>query len=638
MSPQTQNTQPTLGVRKTVFQADNGSGLDVFSLSLGGESIPLLPLRNWGQLDIHKWVSRGKLPTNPPGLEITQDHVKIAGETVLIADPDGSSKLQKAFSEWLDLEKETLELARKKLQARPVVVEETALAPAPLHFRVEVDKGGQVHIRCVQGKEVLATIGLNTAGFKSLVNQGLLRKPHDVKVGALHDWLELDGVLYSFEKGNNASLALEKALNEQYLPHVSGGEGKDVVIYDNPASSTGFDIQFPTSAGGIRENRRRPLNEETLDLLQDPGRCGLLHKGLVIKLTRPTIIFKLRTPDGGERYLESSPDNVVTVADEDGNEKSIDLSRPVNYMHLSPADLTAVFNHPAIHKHSKIAPRQAGGPAGEAQKKPAVAAAPSMVAPAQVVVQASAPLPMVATPALTSAPSAPVPATPPKPPPAPEVPVVEQVVPPEPTPPKKRPNEWLRPMLEQPPIRHDWLSFLLYGEMAATFGNSTPGNLGLSSCWASAQDQEQTQDISNPEFRGIFLTQKGGFGFLNQGHIARFNKGVAFIGTQDDALEGIDVNLIAAGVDAEQRLVFVVSESYRSKFGVQEQSLTQELKKLQSFGAVVQSVKETLESPEPLLVLWTVPAVQQNPDDPKAVESWRQEEASVGELAGAGTT
>src|SRR5215471_7129483 len=54
------------------------SGQDVFTLTLGGERIELLPLKNWSQLDHYKWTVRGKLPGEPAGLEVAHDHVKIS--------------------------------------------------------------------------------------------------------------------------------------------------------------------------------------------------------------------------------------------------------------------------------------------------------------------------------------------------------------------------------------------------------------------------------------------------------------------------------------------------------------------------------------------------------------------------------
>jgi len=45
------------------------------------------------------------------------------------------------------------------------------------------------------------------------------------------------------------------------------------------------------------------------------------------------------------------------VTNEDGEQRVIDLSKPVNYLHLSTTELTAVLNHPAIHQHGKVAER-----------------------------------------------------------------------------------------------------------------------------------------------------------------------------------------------------------------------------------------------------------------------------------------
>src|SRR5262249_48103368 len=99
------------------------------------------------------------------------------------------------------------------------------------------------------------------------------------------------------------------------------------------------------------------------------------------------------------------------------------------------------------------------------------------------------------------------------------------------------PNLWLSEALAQEPIRHDWLTCLIYGRLAQKFRNSREGNFGASACWSIALTE--TKDISDPSFKGIFRTQKGGLGFLNGGYMARFNKGVAFIGTHESALEGI---------------------------------------------------------------------------------------------------
>ena len=75
----------------------------------------------------------------------------------------------------------------------------------------------------------------------------------------------------------------------------------------------------------------------------------------------------------------------------------------------------------------------------------------------------------------------------------------------------------------------------------------------------------------------------------------------------------------------EQRIVFIVNEGYRTKFGIPEQTVVQELACLRTFGALVMSVKEVLQSPEPLEVVWTVPAEQEDPNEPQALESLKPE-------------
>jgi len=91
--------QEEITVGKTVMFMQNGKEATVFTMSLGGETISLLPLRNWSQLDVYKWRARGKVPGTPAGLEITGDHVKVASEVVSTRDPEGPAKLQKLLKE-----------------------------------------------------------------------------------------------------------------------------------------------------------------------------------------------------------------------------------------------------------------------------------------------------------------------------------------------------------------------------------------------------------------------------------------------------------------------------------------------------------------------------------------------------------
>jgi hypothetical protein len=613
-------------VSKAVVITESGKEAGIFTMTLAGETIDLLPLRDWGQLDAYKWRARGKLPGTPAGLEVTPDHVKVTGEKVLINDPEGAAKLQRLLNDWLILERGTFELAQKRAQPkRTLVTQEAPPRPEELvpRFQVQADQKGQVHINCVQGKETLATIGLNQLGFNSLFNQGLMHKPRSLKVGALHDWVELDGELCSFEKGKNDAAKLERVLNERYLSAAALGQGKEVVVFPNAASSTGFDIQFPAKMGGTVESRRRPLNEEALVLLQDPEKCGLLPKDLVIKLSRPNLIFKRKTPDGGERYLNARPENAVTVIGDEGEVTVIELFKPVNYLHLTAVELTAVFNHPAINQHSKVVPQPSRpeGQPGQAQVSAPPPAVPQLQAPA---ITASAAV--IETEPVT------VTAPPPEPsqPAEPARPVVLKLVgggPAAQAAQKIRPlpNAWLQPILAHPPAAHDWLAHLAYSKMAEHFGNSAEGYFGPIPCWACSLGE--VEDISDLAFKGIFLTQKGGLGYVSRGHLARFRNEVAFIGTLESTIEAIGVKLVATATDAEQRIAFIVTEGYRTKFGMPEQTVVEELACLKTYGAVVMSVNEVLHSLEALEVVWTVPAEQVESNELEAVESVRPSSA-----------
>lgn len=602
---------------------DRGDEVEVFRMTLGGETINLLPLRNWYQLDAYKWTTRGKLPGSPAGLEITFDHVKVSGEAVLISDPDGPDKLRRLLNDWLALELETLERARQKARAKPAFLEPEAVASPETvlpHFRVEVDKEGQVHLHCCQGKEILATIGLNLPGFIHLFNEGLMHRPHSLKVGALHDWVELDGELFSFERGNNDADRLQEVLNTRYLSAAGLGEGKDVLVFSNAASSTGFDIVFTAKVGGVTERRRRPLNEEALELLQSAEKCGLVPKDLVIKLSRPNLIFKRKTPDGGERYLRSRAENIVNVVGDAGALTVVDLSTPVNYLRLSAVELTAVFNHPTINQQSRAAVK----PVGRAD-------APARVQPTGPLPVEQASSPFVAVPrAETEPPPVEMPRSKPElsPPPPPLKPVSlkpsdsvsgaqsAHVI-------RPLPNLWLKAVLDGASIGQEWFNCLVYTRLAEYFGNSEESFFGPFPCWVCSLTE--VEDISDPAFRGVFLTEKGWLGYLNQGQIARFRNEVAFLGTLESTIEGIGVNLVAVGVDSQQRIVFVVNEGYHTKFGVPAQTVVQELTKLRQYGGWVLSVNEALQSPDAIDVIWTVPVEQEDPSEPQAAEDLRPE-------------
>ncbi len=598
------------------------ANMEVFRLTLAGETIELLPTKSWSQLDHYKWSVRGKLPGEPTGLEIGSDHVKVLGQTVALNDPAGCAKLEQLFNDWLLLERETQELARKRAHAPSpgsVVESATPGEAAPLHFRVEVDKREQVHIHCLRGRETLASIGLTVAGFNSLQQQGLLRKPHALATGALRDWVELDGELCSFEKGRNDAARLEQILNERYVPETVASTGKEVIVLPNPASSTGFDIQFPVMVAGRPDNHRHHLNDHSLELLQDQDHCGLLHREIIVKLIPPNLVFKQKTPDGGEQYLAWKEENSVTVTDEEGRQKTIHLHQPLNLLRLSAAELTAVFNHTAINRLGKATP-----PPGQAAEPQPAAAAPGHAAQTPTHSAPAAPTALKQAPALAVRepgpelaalqPAIPVAASPPTiAPPKPARIRVEVAAP--------LPNLWVREILAQPALQYDWFSVLVYGRMAEWFGNSNEGKLGPCECWFISLSE--VADLADPAFKGIFVTEKGSLGFLGGGQIARFYNGTAFVGPQGAMLEGSQVIVAGVGLDGRGRVVFIVNDGYRNQFGVRDAALVEVLHRLSEAGAVLMSVSELLASTQPLEVLWTAPADQPDPSSPRALESRR---------------
>ncbi len=625
----TKNRLPEIKVAKKLRPPLIGkevSSSEVFTLTVDGETIELVPSKTWCQLDHYKWTVRGKLPAEPAGLEIAADHVRMTGETIAVGDPEACAKLQRLCEEWLRFESENLVLACRKAHSQPAMA--AAETPEPpmsraTSFHVELDKRGQVHIHCLQGRETLATVGLTVAGFTSLYQQGLLRHPRSLKTGALHDWVELDGELYSFENGHNDAVRLEQALNQCFTPVPVQSPAMEVTISLNAASATGFDIQFPFRVGGVTEMQRHHLDEKSLELLQDQEHCGLLRKDILIKLMPPDLVFKQKTADGGEQALAWCAENVVTLLSEEGRQTTIRLNQPLNFFRLSAAELTAVFNHPAINRHTTGTPQppktnDTPSPLPDLPGSQFVSSALPSFEPeaelAPIVYDEPAEAEQMALPAELKPPSQGQEAAQEKN----REPVESE---------QPLPNLWLKEILSQPALQHDWFACLAYTKMAELFGNSTEGKFGPATCWFISLGD--VQEITDPSFKGIFLTEKGSLGFLNQDQMARFCNQVAFLGCHKSPLEGIEVDLLAIGLDTSKRVAFIVSDNYREQFGVAQDVLGSVLDRLREYGAMISSVSETLASREPLEVVWTVPAEQSDPDNLQAVESTRAKERSL---------
>src|SRR5215467_2272665 len=67
----------TIGKARVPAEADGRSTtVEIFIMTLGSESIYLVLLKTWSQMDVYKWRVQGKLPATSPGLEVAVDHVK----------------------------------------------------------------------------------------------------------------------------------------------------------------------------------------------------------------------------------------------------------------------------------------------------------------------------------------------------------------------------------------------------------------------------------------------------------------------------------------------------------------------------------------------------------------------------------
>jgi hypothetical protein len=254
----------------------------------------------------------------------------------------------------LELERKTVELASAKAQGARI--EAPTAPPDEEGVRFELELGNpQPKLKCIEGNQVVKTVALNVAGLNALVEEGFLRKPNALKVGALHNWVELEGELFRFKEDPKAAHELETTLNERFRALGLPDAPPDVVVSANPASPSGFDLQFPAAPLGVVENRKRHLNEETVQLLQDPERCRVLRAGITARFAPPDLIFKVKTTGGGERPLDPGPGSTVSELGSDGRGKAIDLSRPLSLLDLGEAELNAVFNHPAVNRRARLA-------------------------------------------------------------------------------------------------------------------------------------------------------------------------------------------------------------------------------------------------------------------------------------------
>jgi len=220
-------------------------------------------------------------------------------------------------------------VARKPLAMSPTApataAETLPRGPVRVQFKVRLDSLGHLMIQCFHGAERVET-GLR--GLSTLIQNGMMLKPGNIHLDPLQRGVEIDGVL--FESSDAGARQLEETLNARYAPTLDAEHQQAVEIRENPASPTGFDIHFVTVRVGARFDVKGHLTQAQLDILQDPIKCGLLQRGILLRISPPHLIVRRKRPDGGEERVPEIPD--------------------LNYLRAAAQQLQQFFNHPSIHK------------------------------------------------------------------------------------------------------------------------------------------------------------------------------------------------------------------------------------------------------------------------------------------------
>lgn len=293
-----------------------------YALSYGDETVVLEPAKPWVKADTFKWVTRG-LIEEPQSFQVfANGAVEINAERIPLDDPEGEIKLESQINKH-----HPPSIAHKP----PVIpfkladLEETDTGK--VQFRVKLDHLGHMMIACTRGSERTET-GLR--GLPSLAQSGFMIKPKSVHVDPLQRAVELDGV--RFECDATGAQQLEEVLNQRYAPTIRTDDTSQIVVRDNAASATGFDIDFVTIQAGARLPVKGHLTQDKLNILQDHQRCDLLHPGIILRLSPPNLLIRRRLPDGGEEPIPEVPD--------------------IHYMRVQAAQLQQILNHPLVRRRT----------------------------------------------------------------------------------------------------------------------------------------------------------------------------------------------------------------------------------------------------------------------------------------------
>ncbi len=350
-----------------------------FILRAGAETAALVPGHSWTQVDHFKWVTRGLIEP-PQSFHVHADgSVDLNGESFSPGDPAAAE----AFTRLLNAR----HVAKVTPRAAPPRREVNPTAARGVVYHVRLDPYGHLLIRAQRGTEQTET---GMRGLAHLATEGWTRPFQSLHVDPLQRFVELNG--HRFEPTAEGATALEAFLTAECAPPRSASGADSVVVRENPASSTGFDIAFHVTRAGARAEIHGHLNQETLDALQDAGHSDLLQPGVVLRLAPPFLYFRRRRPDGGESTIPEIGD--------------------VKYRSTTAQQLQHLLNHPAIRRGGGVALDAAGSPASPDSTMPAPSSPP--LPPPAAVASPPTPAPRRDAPTSTAPKPPPLPPTPPK--------------------------------------------------------------------------------------------------------------------------------------------------------------------------------------------------------------------------------
>jgi hypothetical protein len=291
-----------------------------YTLSYGTETITLEPGKPWHKLDTFKWITRG-LIEEPQSLHVLKNGaVEINAERILLDDPDGLGKLE------IEINKHhPPSIAHHPPTVSSDTFASESASTGKVRFKVKLDHLGHLMIECVRGIEHVET-GLR--GLPGLVQGGFMLPPRALRVDPLQRAVEIDEVRYDCTDAG--ARQLQDILNARYAPELQPEDRHPILVRENAASATGFDIEFVAIHAGGRIEVKGHLSQERLNLLQDHTRCDLLRHGVTLRLSPPYLLVRRRRPDGGEERMPEIQD--------------------VHYLRVTAADLQEVLNHKLVRR------------------------------------------------------------------------------------------------------------------------------------------------------------------------------------------------------------------------------------------------------------------------------------------------